>query len=189
MKRLLLAACLALVITPVMADEITDAVDEGNAAYKRGDLGIAATQWEYAAQLVRQAKADKVVKLLPAALSGWEGGEGESSATNAAVLGGGINVSKHYTKGDDGVRIEITMDSPVLQGALALISNPQMAALSGQKVKKIKGNSAAVESTPDNTKLQIVVANTILVVVEGKPESAVTEYAEAIDFTALGAMK
>ncbi|CBL46114.1 Hypothetical protein HDN1F_25310 [gamma proteobacterium HdN1] len=189
MKRILLVMCAALIAGPVLADEVTDAIDEGSAAYKRGELGTAASQWEYASQLVRQAKADKVKKLLPAALSGWESGEGDASATSAAVLGGGINVSKQYTKGDDSVSIEITMDSPMLQSVLAMITNPQMAALSGMKVKKIKGNSAAVESSADNTRIQIVVGNSVLVVVDGKPEAAVTAYSESIDFAAISALK
>lgn len=189
MKSVYLAILLVFGLNHALADEVSDAIAEGSDAYKRGELGTAASQWEYAAQLVRQAKAEKVIKLLPAALMGWDGSQDADSSSSAAILGGGINVSKAYSKGEEEIRIEVTMDSALLQSTLAMISNPQLIAMSGQKVKKIKGHTAAIESEEGNTKLQIVVGNNILIVVEGSPAKAAMDYAEAINFDAISALK
>lgn len=188
MKRTLLALTFSTFALTSFADEVTDAVDEGLSAYKAGDLGTAAGQWEYAAQLARQAKADKVAAMLPKPMSGWEGDEADSNAAGSAMFGGGISVSRQYTRGDDSVSIQLTMDSPMLQGVIGIVTNPQLAAMSGQKVKKIKGNPATVEVSDNWVKLQIVVNNAILIAVEGSPEDAVTEYANAIDYKGLAAL-
>src|SRR5690606_40271200 len=42
-----------------LADDVTDAIDDGISAYKKGAYSEAASQLEYAASLVRQKKADR----------------------------------------------------------------------------------------------------------------------------------
>ena len=96
MKYLMLAIALATAAAPALADDVTDAIQEGLNAYKADNLGKAAAQWEYAAQLARQAKAKKVTELLPKALSGWKAEKPDSSSAGAAMFGGGITVSQHY---------------------------------------------------------------------------------------------
>ncbi len=188
MKKLILAASLILAATSAGADEVKSALDEGMDAYKRGELGTAASQWEYAAQLARQAKASKVETLFPKPLAGWTMEEANSTAN--AAFGGGIHVSRSYTKDEGSVQIEITMDSPMLQGVIGLIGNPQFAAMSGMKIKRIKGQQAAIESSGGgHAKMQIVVGGNALVSLEGQPEAALTSYAEAINYEGISALK
>jgi len=187
MKKVLLITSLLLAATSVSADEIKSALDEGMSAYKRGELGTAASQWEYAAQLARQAKASKVETLFPKPLSGWTM-EAANTTANAA-FGGGINVSRQYLKDEDSIQIEIIMDSPMLQGVIGLIGNPQFAAMSGMKIKRIKGQQASVESSEGHAKVQIVVGNNVLVSLEGQPEAALMSYAEAFNYEGIASLK
>lgn len=197
MKHFILALGLTLAAAPVLADDITDAVQEGLDAYKANNLGKAASQWEYAAQLVRQNKAKKVTELLPKPLEGWKANDADSSSAGAAMFGGGINVSREYyvedadgNQGDRSVTVELTMDSPLLQSMIGMLANPQFAAMSGGKITKINGVQAIQEGGGDeNTKLSMVINNTVLVTVDGQPEQDVMAYAKAIDLKAIADLK
>jgi len=88
------------------------------------------------------------------------------------------------------VTVSMVMDSPLLQSMIGMLANPQFAAMSGNKLTKVNGIQALMEGGgDDNTKLSLVINNTVLVTVEGQPEKDVRAYAEAIDYKAIGNLK
>ena len=87
----LLLACSA----DVLADDVTDQIDEAVKAYEKEDYNTAITALDSASTLIRQKKGELVSKLLPEAPDGWEAGEAKSSAAGAGMFGGGISAEKN----------------------------------------------------------------------------------------------
>ena len=74
MKFLFCVVLLALTLLapPVFAeDEVLRTVDEAVSQYKKGDFAGAASNLDYASQLIRQKKSEEMKSLLPEPLAGW----------------------------------------------------------------------------------------------------------------------
>lgn len=174
------------VITSVQADDVTDSIQEASDAYAKGDNTKAIESLNTAVQLIQQAKAKSLEQLLPQAVSGWTAGQAESTAVGAAMFGGGITVEKRYTKGDSVISIQIVTDSPMLQGMMALFSNPMFATSSGGKLEKIAGQKviSTYDASNQSGEYQIAVANKYMITLKGEKVSAeeMNAYAEGIDF-------
>jgi len=190
-KTWLQASLIAFTFTsalPALADDVTDAIDEGLKTYKEGDYTQAISQLDYASTLIRQKKAEKIVEVFPAPLSGWEAEEAESESAGSMMMGGGISANRRYFQGDDkSVTIEMMMDSPMMQSMMALFNNPSLIAMSGAKVVKIQGNMAKLEDRGDSKEIMFVVNNNALFTLKGQNVSVeeLTRYGEAIDFKKL----
>ena len=170
----------------VQADDVTDSIQEASEAYAKGDHAKALEGLNYAVQLIQQAKAQGLEALLPQALAGWTAEKAESAAVGAAMFGGGITVDRRYTKGDSTINIQIVTDSPMLQGMLALFTNPMFATSSGGKLEKVAGQKAisTYNATNQGGDYQFVIANKYMVTVKGQKvtEADMKAYAEGIDF-------
>lgn len=189
-RYILLAVSCALWCQPVIAqDNVLSTIEEAVKQYRVGDYAGAASNLDYAAQLVRQKKSEKMKDLLPNALPGWQAGEASAQAVGAAVLGGGVTVSRDYTKGQGSVSIEIVADSPVLQSVLMMINNPMFAGAGGGKLETVKRQRAVVKY--DNSKksgdIYVVIGGRFLVTIKGDnvEREAMVEFAKAIDYQAL----
>lgn len=189
LKNQLIAALVlsvVTVITSVQADDVTDSIQEASDAYAKGDNTKAIESLNTAVQLIQQAKAKSLEQLLPQAVSGWTAGQAESTAVGAAMFGGGITVEKRYTKGDSVISIQIVTDSPMLQGMMALFSNPMFATSSGGKLEKIAGQKviSTYDASNQSGEYQIAVANKYMITLKGEKVSAeeMNAYAEGIDF-------
>jgi hypothetical protein len=124
------------------ADEVTDAINEAMQQYKAGDFAVAASSLDYAAQLIRQKTGGRIVDMLPGPLPGWKAEEATSQAAGAAMLGGGVVAERSYSRGESGVDINITADSPMLQGMMMMLSNPMFATSNGGRLTRIAGQKA-----------------------------------------------
>lgn len=177
---------LSTMFTPLQADDVTDSIQEATEAYAKGDNAKAIESLNTAVQLIQQAKAKNLEQLLPQAVSGWTAGQAESTAVGAAMFGGGITVEKRYTKGDSVISIQIVTDSPMLQGMMALFSNPMFATSSGGKLEKIAGQKviSTYDASNQSGEYQIAVANKYMITLKGEKVSAeeMNAYAEGIDF-------
>ncbi len=114
-------------------DNVLSTIREATRQYEAGDYTGAASNLDYAAQLVRQQKSERMKALLPEPLSGWEGKEANAQALGAAILGGGVTVSRDYKRGTSSLSVEIVSDSPVLQSVLMMVNNPVFAGAGGGK--------------------------------------------------------
>lgn len=190
-RPLALLAALLLLAQPLHAaeDTILSAIKEATKQYQSGDYSGASSNLDYASQLIRQKKSERMKSLLPAPLSGWEAKEASAQALGAAVLGGGVTVSRDYTRGQSFISVEIVSDSPVLQSVLMMINNPLFAGAGGGKLETIKGNRSILkfDSGKKSGELYIVVASRFVITIKGRQVARedLLAYGEAMDYRVL----
>ncbi|HYE52964.1 MAG TPA: hypothetical protein VEB20_25425 [Azospirillaceae bacterium] len=175
MRGIVTAAAIGLMALalPAAADEVEDAAKEAMELYKKGDLAGAAGQLDYAAQLIRQQKGESLSKMLPDPLPGWTAEDASSQATGAAMFGGGVTAERTYSKGDSSMTLAVVTDSPLLQGMMAMFTNPSMMASSGAKLEKIAGQRASVQydAASRSGEITMVLENRFLVTLRGNDVS------------------
>lgn len=171
------------------ADDVLKTIEEAVNQYKNGDLAGAASNLDYASQLVRQKKSEVMKDLLPEPLTGWKAEEASAQSIGTAVFGGGITVSRQYTARQSKVTIDIMSDSPVLQSLVMMINNPMIAGASGGKLETLSGQRAIIQydESTRNGDVNIVVANKFMVTVKGQKVDRVDllDYAKSVDYETL----
>ena len=188
-KSLILALIAVGFCTPVFADDITDSINEALKYYNQGQYSEAVGSLNYAAQLISQKKGGQLEAFLPGPLDGWTAEDAGSQAQGAAMFGGGVMAERRYSKDSASVRLQIVTDSPLLQGMMVMFTNPAFAAADGGKLERIKGQRAIVKYNASNKegKIDIVIANRILVTIEGNDvlKEDLVAYAGAVDYAKL----
>ncbi len=190
---LFVVACLSLPISVVAADKDDDVlttITEAVKQYKVGDFAGAVSNLDYATQLIRQKKSERMKELLPEPMTGWQAKAASAQALGTAVFGGGITVSRnYYTTGGSTVSVEIVSDSPVLQSIMMMLNNPMFAGASGGILETIKRQRSIIkyDEKVRSGEINIVVASRFMVTVKGKRVERATliGYAEAIDYLSL----
>jgi len=171
------------------ADEIVDSIKEALEYYDGGDYAEAVSSLDYAAQLIRQKRGNKLEAFLPEPLSGWKAKDVESRAAGQAMFGGMVSAKRHYSKGSSTVTVEITSDSPILQSMVMMFSNPSYATADGGKLKKIRRQKAIIKyrASKQEGEIIIIVDKRYLVSVNGTKvsEEDLINYASAIDYKKL----
>ena len=183
-----LALLTLLLLRPVGADDVTDWIDEARKAYLDGKGDLAVQNLDYASQLIRQNKGEKLEAALPEPLAGWKTTDSGSSAAGAAMLGGATAASASYEKSEGEVYascgISITTDSPMMSALMMSFSNPMLMGASGQKLIKVGPNKASMDYDAENQSgtINIVVAQKVLVSVNGSgiSEADLRAYAAAV---------
>lgn len=168
-------------------DDVLKAIDEAGRQYKADDFAGAVSNLDYAGQLIRQKKSERMKALLPEALPGWQAKTATAQILGAAVFGGGATVSRDYvTSSGATVSVEIVSDSPVLQSIIMMLNNPLFAVGSLQTVK---GQRAMIKYDEKDRggEVNVVVAGRFIVTVKGRgiDQPVLVRYAEAVDFEAL----
>lgn len=188
MLRLALFALLLL--QPVLADDVTDWIDEARKAYLAGQADEAVQNLDYAAQLIRQKKGEKLEAALPDAPAGWRKTDSGSAAAGAAYFGGttGANASYERQEGESysTCSIAIATDNPMMSMLLASFASPMMLTASGQKLIKVGSNKASLEYEEDEKSgtVQVVVGQKVLVSVSGSglSEEELRAFAAAVKY-------
>jgi len=190
-SKYFVAACAGFFLScpPVWADDVLTTIDQAVTQYKSGDFAAAASNLDYASQLIRQKKSEKMKELLPKPLDGWKAEPANAQAVGTAVFGGGITVSRVYNRDPSSVTIEIVSDSPVLQSVIMMLNNPMFAGASGGKLQMIKGRRAIIkyDEADRSGEVNLVIASRFMVTVKGErvDEKDLLAYAQAVDFDAL----
>ena len=170
-------------------DTVLSTIKEATRQYQAGDYSGSASNLDYASQLIRQKKSEKMKDLLPEPLPGWDGKEASAQALGAAVLGGGVTVSRDYTRGASTISVEIVSDSPGLQSVLMMLNNPVFAGAGGGRLETVKGNRSVLkfDSGKKSGELYIVVASRFVVTVKGRQVARedLLAYGEAMDYRVL----
>jgi hypothetical protein len=167
------------------ADAVADDIDKAAAAWRVHDSQGTLAALDAATNLLHQARADALQALLPTPPPGWTADDAETSAVSVAMLGGGTSASRTYHNGDQQVQVQITADSPMLQGMAALISGP-LAHAPGMRSQTIAGHT--VTYTADDNSEMALVADKVIVKVDGNkptPEATLRSFVAVIDFDAL----
>ena len=167
------------------ADDVTDLITKALSAYKAHNTEAAMEALDSAANELRQQRADALKEFLPLPPAGWTADAAQTSAVSAAMLGGGTSASRTYHSGDQKVDVQITTDSPMLQGMAALIDSP-LASASGVKAETVAGRR--VSYTQSDNGYMTLVGQKIIVKVDGSkdtPEATLRTFVAAIDFPGL----
>jgi hypothetical protein len=101
----LVAVLLTLAAGAAIADDVTDAIDQGRKAYVGGELAKAKEALDLASQLVGQKNAEAYGKLLPAALPGWTADEVQITVMGGA--GFGVSSASRRYENAAGDQIEV----------------------------------------------------------------------------------
>jgi len=177
----------------VVADDVTDSVEEGLKYYKSGEYSSAIESFSYANQLIKQMKGADLENIFPDPLSGWKAGKATSTATGDAIFGGGVTAERSYEKSSSYVQISIFSDSPLMQSMMMMFTNPMLATSDGGKMIKISGNKAIIKYDDANRSgdIDIVIDSKYLVQITGNDvdRDDLIAYAEAIDFKRLEDMQ
>ncbi len=183
---LVLAGALILTGPALRADDTEDYIKEGLKAYKDGNYTEATKSLNYALGLINEKKADFALEALPKTIAGWEGDKGETQSLGA--LGGGNVVSRNYRKEEKRAQISISMDSPLVQQMMGLLTNPIFAGQAGRP-RKVNGHDAIYNK--ENGELTMVVDNRILIKIEASDssEEEILSLAKAINLDALRGKK
>ncbi|GAX60225.1 glycosyltransferase [Candidatus Scalindua japonica] len=187
LKVLFLALILSTCFTiSGFADEVTSLIKEALKQYKNGDYVESTNNLEYASQLIRQKKQDKLLFSLPQPLDGWRSEDEANQADGTAMLIGGTTVQRSYYKGSSVITIGIIADSPFLQSIMSLFNIPLIATASGGKLEIIKGQKAIVTYKPKDKQgeIKIIVAGRILITLNGTNVSKgdIIAYANTVDY-------
>ena len=163
-------------------DPVIQTIEKAIAEYKKQNYSNAATNLDYASQLIRQKKGEALSAFLPEALEGWTASKSKSQVTAASLFGGGLTAERDYTKEESRIHIAIVTDSPLLQPMIMMFSNPIFAASAG-RFELINGYKGIIKHQNNSGDVNIVVNNRFLVTVKGRnvSEEELIEYAKHID--------
>jgi len=168
----------------LMADDISETIEEALSSYKKGDYVQTQEDLTYVMELLKQKKGETIESFLPDALDGWKAEKAKSETAGSGMLGGGATTSRVYTKDKSKITISVVTDSPLLQGLGSLFGNPMFN--SGGKLKRINREKATIKynSKRESGNITIMLDKRFLVTVEGikVTEDELVNYAKAIDF-------
>lgn len=174
--------------TSARADNITDQINRALTAYQKHDTRTALKALDSAAQLLRQQRADQLKMLLPDPPPGWTADPAQTSAVSAAMLGGGTTASRTYHRGAEKVEVQLTTDSPMLQGMAALADSPLVASPGAQTVT-VSGQRMSY--TPSDNGFISLIDKKVILKVGGNsqtPETDLRTFLAALDFAGLKKM-
>jgi hypothetical protein len=173
----------------LIADDVTDWIDDGLKSYKSGNYSESATSLEYAVQLIRQMKGTEMGGAFPAALDGWTKLDSENAASEMSVFGGSGAVALYEkTVGgqESSCSISASADHPMMGSMLMMFNTPMMMRASGMKMIKIADQKGSLEyDKSDNSgQIMVVIDKQVLVLVEGEgiTEDELRAYAKGVDY-------
>lgn len=183
---------MSIISSPVLADDVTDSINEALKHYNNGEFADAVQGLDYASQLIRQKKGGQLEAFLPQPIPGWTAKAAKSQSTGSAMFGGGVTAERSYAKGKSRVEVKIMTDSPMMQAIMMMFSNPMMATSDGGKLEKINGEKAIVKYNEERRdgNINVVVANRFLITVEGNhvAREDLIDFARGIDFKKLSSL-
>lgn len=190
--RILFASAVLFVFAATLpAQDVEEQIGQATSAYKAGNYSEAITALDYAAQLIRQKKAEALLAFLPAAPAGWQVEESSDDSMGGAMLGGLVQTKRTYRKDNASLTVQFQSDSALLQSFAMLLGNPLMLTASGAKLETVKGQKCAIEFSAGSGNLKTIVDNRYFVEVSGSEitREDLIALAKAIDFTKLAGMK
>ena len=179
----LVVLVLTTVTNPARAAEFQSRLDAAKAFQQKGDLARAAHELEVALTDLQDRLGRSLMPLMPKPLAGWQGEEAEYEGLGGA--GGGLSITRAYTKEDASLNASIIIDNPVVDGPPDRDSAPGT-------VKKIKmGNDEAAlrwDSQANSGEITMVLSKRVLLQIEGEGIASgdiLVEQAKGFDVAAI----
>jgi len=166
MKRAAMVAALTLLAVPaVAAEDVPALIEAGRQFYQKGDIARAAHQLETALADLQDRLGRGLSADMPPVPAGWQGEDAEIQGLGA--VGGGVSVTRAYTKGDASLNASIILDNPAVESAVALFANPAV----DPTLRRVKvGSEDALvrwDSAGGSGEITLVVSNRVLLQIEG----------------------
>lgn len=150
------------------ADGISTQIDGARAAYQKSDLARTAQALEAALTEVQDRLGRALFETLPPPPSGWEADPPELQGLGQ--VGGGLSVTRAYSKGEASLNASLFLDSPAVEAASVLVSNPAaVAAQPNTRHVKVGGDDALLRFDPSTKsgEITVVLNNRVLLEIEG----------------------
>lgn len=187
-----LTLILALLAPSAQADEVTDQLAAAGTAYTAGELRSAIQALNFASAKIQEQINDRLLKLLPEPLTGWEADAPESEAGGVAAMVVGTMLSRTYHR-PDGAEVELRLmaDSPMLGMMTMMMQTPfLMQASNEMRVYTNRGHQGMIqhEDGSDSWEISLMIGSRILIQAKGSgiaDQQEVQAYLDAIDLTAV----
>ena len=180
MTRILASTALALTLAlPVVADEVTDALQSALNAYEEGDIQYAMEELAFAQQLMQGMKAGSLAGFLPEGLDGWTREIDDEAGQGMAMLGG-TAAAANYSNGSESFTITVMADSPMIAGMAGMFSNPMLMAAAGGIVRV--GREKFVDQDGEIVGL---IGGRVLIQASGGPSDVMIDHLKEMDFREL----
>jgi len=166
-----IAALLLIGGAPALADDVIDQIEVGRQNYVEGDYAAAITELEFALNSVRNKLSALFMATMPEPPALWTAEQAKLNSS-AALIGGGMMISRKYSeqKGHGKVKVELVVDSPMVQAFSAVLSNPIMIANEPQIERVRLGEmSALMDWNPEDSsgEISLSIGGRVLAKVEG----------------------
>jgi len=147
------------------AADVPSLIDSAHQFFQKGDIARAAHQLETALADLHDRLGRGLSEDMPPTPAGWQGEDAEIQGLGA--VGGGLSVTRAYTKGDASLNASLILDSPAVEAAAALVANP--AAQPNFRRVKVGADDALVRWDPAGRtgEITMVVGNRVLLQIEG----------------------
>ena len=176
-----------------LADEISDTIETAKKLYQEGKYSEASGELQFAVNQIQNLQAEQLKELMPDPLPEWTAEEASASVGAMGFFGGGVSVSRTYTKEDtrESIEIQILTVSLLVQSVMTFLTNPMM--LAGQpdtKLVRIKGEKALEKFSAQRKdgELSVVLEGKTLITVKGRritDKEILRKYIEMVDFEAV----
>ncbi|MGV8988641.1 MAG: hypothetical protein ACOH2H_20450 [Cypionkella sp.] len=168
---------------PVLADEVSDALQTALTAYQAGDLAKTSEEMTRAAQAIGAQQSAMLTALLPAAPDGWTREDTADFTKGFGMLGGGAGAEATYTAADGATAFQLSFvaDNPMVATMGAMLGNAQMMAMMG-KVVKVGGQALLSQEGS----ISGLINARVLFQAQGGAEDQMLPLVQQIDFAKVG---
>ncbi|CAA7621045.1 conserved exported hypothetical protein [Candidatus Terasakiella magnetica] len=148
------------------AESVSARLEAAKAAYAKGDVARSAAETEAALAELHARLGKALAEFLPAPPAGWQAEAAETQAMGSA--GGGIAVSRAYSRDESSLNAALVLDSPAVlsaAGQFATIADGQP----NFKHLKIGAEDAVLRWDPTvrTGEITLVLGNRVLLQIEG----------------------
>jgi hypothetical protein len=150
------------------ADIVPGQIEAARAAYQKNDLPRTAKALEAALSDIHDRLGKALAETMPPAGAGWQADPPE--VQGLGQVGGGLQVTRAYAKGESSLNATLSLDSPAVEGGVALLTNAAAtAAQPNMKRIKVGAEDALVRYDAANKsgEVIIVLGNRVLLSIEG----------------------
>lgn len=150
------------------ADNVPAQLDAARAAYQKNDLPRTARALEAALADIHDRLGRAFADTMPV-LAGWQADPPEFQGLGQ--VGGGLSVTRAYTKSEASLNASLFLDSPAVEAAAALLANPAAtAAQPNMKRIKVGAEDALLrfDASTKSGEITLVLSNRVLLEIEGE---------------------
>ena len=172
----------ALLATPLQADDVSDALQAAVDAYAAGDLAGTNAAMTMAGQAISARQSALLEALLPPAPEGWTMTMTEDFSEGFGMLGGGAGAEARYENADQSVSYTVSFiaDNPMVASMGAMLGSVEMMALMGKVVKV--GDQALLENEGNYSALA---GNRVMFTATGAATDVMLPLVQTVDFAKL----